>query len=156
MAADREFYKLQLEYDKKIPDSQEARRFLEGQLEKCSKEEVVADLSDFKDWAKIAPCYGLYKLCRVMLEENIEDFVTWTEDSLRNVISCCLAKLPDMLVKQCWKWAQEFEEDKLWEAIHLAGKCRGVLQPKSTVNTTQKCTVEVEELSNQGVSTATS
>ncbi|XP_059076104.1 uncharacterized protein LOC131875531 [Cryptomeria japonica] len=169
MAADREFYKLQMEYDKLSPDCQDAHTFLRDQLGKCEeslkRENLLEDckeedLSDSKDWLKIAPCYALYKLCSVMLEEVendsvSEDFVAWTEASLRNIISCCVAKLPDMLVKQCWKWAQEFEEDKLWEAIHLAGKCRGMmeawgLQPKPTVNTTKQWTIEVEESPSQG------
>ncbi|GLJ15894.1 hypothetical protein SUGI_0262470 [Cryptomeria japonica] len=167
MAAEREFYKLQMEYEKSssgsdncVIDVEGPRRILEDLLEKCEgvlkrenlvgdcKEEEVAGLSDSKDWMKVAPSYTLYKLCKLMLGKDIEDFVAWTEESLRNVIACSMSRLPDMFVKQCWKWAQEFEEDKLWEVVHLAGKCRGMmeawgLEPNSTVNTTQQWTIQV-------------
>ncbi|GLJ34311.1 hypothetical protein SUGI_0689730 [Cryptomeria japonica] len=165
MAAEREFYKLQMEYNKLdrgsedcVRDVQEARGILQDLLEKCKrvleqenllggKKEAAENLSDSKDWMEIAPKYTQYKLCRLMLHEHIEDFVAWTEDALKNVIAFSLSRLPDMLVKQCWKWAQEFDEDKLWEAIDLAGKCKGMMEdwepkPKLTRNATKQRTIQ--------------
>ncbi|GLJ18499.1 hypothetical protein SUGI_0328510 [Cryptomeria japonica] len=165
MAANREFYKLQMEYDKLssdqcedcVLDDEEVQRFLKNLSRKCQRmlvdENLVegfstspGDLNDSKDWTKIAPSYTLFKICELMLEKDSEDLVKWTEESLRNVIALCMSRLPHMLVKKCWKWAQEFEEDKLWEAIQLAGKCRGLREewgrePKATVNSTQHKTL---------------
>ncbi|XP_059065391.1 uncharacterized protein LOC131857197 [Cryptomeria japonica] len=185
MAAEMEFYKRQMDYDKLDPSSeesvtdvQEARGILDTLLKECEnllisenllggKKENAVNLTDSKDWMKIAPSYTLYKLCRLMLnksnkdcvgneiencvgkdiedcgDKDIQDFVVWTENALKNVIACCLSVLPDMLVNQCWKWAQEFEEDKLWEVIDLAGKCRGMMgewEPKPKV--TKQWTIE--------------
>ncbi|GLJ34308.1 hypothetical protein SUGI_0689600 [Cryptomeria japonica] len=165
MAAEREFYKLQMEYDKFgtvceecVIGGEEACRILEALSNECEdllrnekllggEEVVAANLSDSKDWIKIAPFYNRYKLCRLILDNEIEDFVESTEDALRNVIACCLSRLPDMIVKQCWKWAQEFEEDKLWEAVDLAWKCRGMMEawetePKLKKNTTKQRTIQ--------------
>ncbi|GLJ18502.1 hypothetical protein SUGI_0328630 [Cryptomeria japonica] len=165
MAADSEFYKLQMEYAGLHFGCEGARRCVENLFEENEgllkqenllgdcKEKVAADLNDSKDWIKIAPSYSLYKLCKVMLDGDIEDFVEWTEESLRNVIAFSMSRLPDMLVKQCWKWAKEFKEDKLWESIHLAGKCRGMmeawgLEPQSTSSSTKQRRIQVT-LSNQ-------
>ncbi|GLJ58066.1 hypothetical protein SUGI_1490160 [Cryptomeria japonica] len=144
MAAEREFYKLQKVYKKLDSGSEEcvinvvdAPNILQELLRNCEVllkkesliggEEEVAILSDSKDWMQIAPKYNLYKLCKLMLEKDIEDLTAWTEVSLKNVIAFAVTRLPNMLVKQCKKWAEEFEEDKFWEAIELAGKCRGMI-----------------------------
>ncbi|GLJ34313.1 hypothetical protein SUGI_0689760 [Cryptomeria japonica] len=159
MAAETEFYKLQMEYENPpscedcATDAEGARRILKDLSGECeellrnenllegTKNKNAANLSDSKDWMEIAPKYNLYKLCKLMLANEEEDFVAWTKNALQNVLAFSLTRLPDMLVKQCWKWAQEFEEDKLWEAIDLAGKCKGIMKawernPKLTRNAT--------------------
>ncbi|GLJ18498.1 hypothetical protein SUGI_0328500 [Cryptomeria japonica] len=93
MAADREFYKLQKEYDKLSFGCDEGRRFLEDLLENSEgllrRENLLGDckvevVADAKDWVKITPTYTIYKLCKLMLDEDVEDFVAWIEESLRN------------------------------------------------------------------------
>ncbi|GLJ34305.1 hypothetical protein SUGI_0689430 [Cryptomeria japonica] len=134
-----EYDKLGVGCEERVIDVQSAREILQDLLQKCEDllnsenlqggEEVVAlNSSDSKDWMKIAPKYNLYKLCKLMLDNEVEDFVAWTEMALEKVIAFSMSRLPDMIVKQCWKWAHEFEEDKIWEAVHLAGNCRGIME----------------------------
>ncbi|KAH9299702.1 hypothetical protein KI387_031384 [Taxus chinensis] len=151
MAADREFFRLRKLYENLPLAAQESYQditidsprksskalveLLEREKELTEKMEGNGNMNgDIKDCMKIAPRYNLYKLYKILMDaevdiEKAEDLVGWAEMSLRNVIACFLSKMPDMLSKQCRKCAQGFDEDNIWEAVYLAGKARGMMEP---------------------------
>ncbi|GLJ06602.1 hypothetical protein SUGI_0042820 [Cryptomeria japonica] len=81
---------------------------------------------DSKDWNKIVPSYSMYRVCK-KLESlghvNIEDL----RICLGDVIADCVEQLPSILVRSFREWTVEHQDDSMWEAFHIAGKCKQVV-----------------------------
>ncbi|KAH9299279.1 hypothetical protein KI387_030961 [Taxus chinensis] len=96
MAADKEFFRLQQLYETLSVNEQKSSPQINIEFAK-----------------------NLYKVPEELLKteklledkcEKVQDLVGWAEHSLRNVIASCLSKMPELLAKQCRKWAEGFED----------------------------------------------
>ncbi|GLJ14464.1 hypothetical protein SUGI_0233870 [Cryptomeria japonica] len=143
-AADMEFNRLKkyVSTEREILPVEEIRKLMDSAEKvladnKFLYEDVDADgveLQDSKDLLKIAPSYSLFRVCKHLLPNTDDDMMdvgnlsNKIEDNLRNLFAHCVSQVTDKLVNNCRNWASEFEEDKIWEAVSLAGKVKLVLE----------------------------
>ncbi|GLJ14469.1 hypothetical protein SUGI_0233990 [Cryptomeria japonica] len=145
-AADLEFKKLQKyvspERNINIPPLEEiqnlmlsAKTLLADNMLVDGDANADADLDclhDSKDLKKIAPSYSLFRVCKHLLHGtsdhvmDSEDLWNKIEDHLGNIFAYCVLQVVAKLVSNCRNWASDFEEDKIWEAVYIAGKVKCV------------------------------
>ncbi|GLJ29387.1 hypothetical protein SUGI_0579460 [Cryptomeria japonica] len=117
------------------------KQLKEQKLIIINKEEqpVGEEYCDSRDWSAIAACYSNYRVCKLILKDGFnsenEFKKEYLYDSLADVIGHCLLKLHNVMIKTCREWAVKFEEEKIWDAMYIAGKVVGVMQ---------ECNVEVK------------
>ncbi|GLJ14466.1 hypothetical protein SUGI_0233930 [Cryptomeria japonica] len=148
-AADLEFKGLQgnVSTERNIAPVEDIRKLMVSAKEVLEDnmllyEDVDADgveLQDSKDLLEIAPSYSLFRVCNHLLPNtgddmmDVGDLSNKIEDQLRNLFAHCISQVTDKLVNNSRNWASEFEEDKIWDAVHIAGKVKWVLLETSEV-----------------------
>ncbi|GLJ06599.1 hypothetical protein SUGI_0042790 [Cryptomeria japonica] len=88
---------------------------------------------DSKDWNKIVPSYSMYRVCKILQSHNytprdIKELVDYVHICLGDVIADCLKRLPKLLIRSFGEWAVEHQDDNMWKAFRIAGKCKQVVQ----------------------------
>ncbi|GLJ29397.1 hypothetical protein SUGI_0579600 [Cryptomeria japonica] len=94
---------------------------------------------DSRDWSAIEGSYSRYRVCKLILSREFNstnELMEYLYGFLADVIAYCLLKLPNMLVKRCREWAVKFEEEKIWDAMYIAGQVMGVMHQKCNVEPT--------------------
>ncbi|GLJ06601.1 hypothetical protein SUGI_0042810 [Cryptomeria japonica] len=153
MVADKEFEELEKMHDSsQVSTTNDPKRALDDFLEKAEEQLRIQKLlegeqtrpdvekaarrigdgpQDSKDWNKIVPSYSMYRVCKILNsrnDNNLKELVDYLHNCLGDVIVDCLERLPKMLVRSFGEWALEFQEDDMWEAFHIAGKCKKVVE----------------------------
>ncbi|GLJ17768.1 hypothetical protein SUGI_0310150 [Cryptomeria japonica] len=138
-AADQEFKTVQnsvssRKNNTRIEEPSEEILKMQQEAEKCLKDSGLVEqgthveIQDSTDLKKIAPSYSLYRVCKCILHRDGVLQQEKMEDLLDTVIASCVLQFPAKLVRYCREWARDFEEDKIWDRVSLAGKVRGVLE----------------------------
>ncbi|GLJ08000.1 hypothetical protein SUGI_0079350 [Cryptomeria japonica] len=76
-------------------------------------------------WEDVAPTYSLLQVSQFIKEQEIRDsqiLMDTLRNFLANVVCESLSDLPENVVQNCNKWAENFEEEKISKAIDIAGK----------------------------------
>ncbi|GLJ11031.1 hypothetical protein SUGI_0140870 [Cryptomeria japonica] len=95
-------------------------------------EEVPSAFAQGTYWLTMAPSYANYKVCKLIMADS-DSYSTVNElrekllAFLKDVISSCVKQLPDLLLNRSRKWAEQFEEEKIYKAAAIVGKARGVI-----------------------------
>ncbi|GLJ14462.1 hypothetical protein SUGI_0233850 [Cryptomeria japonica] len=142
-AADMEFNRLKYastERNINIPPVEEIQNLMNS-AQQLLKKNMLFDkdadtddvgLQDSKDLTEIAPSYSLFRVCKHLLQNTgndvmeLEDLWNKIEDQLGNVFAYCVLQVSVQLVKKCRDWASDFEEEKIWDAVSIAGKVKWV------------------------------
>ncbi|GLJ08717.1 hypothetical protein SUGI_0094310 [Cryptomeria japonica] len=87
------------------------------------------------DWSVAADFYGLYKVCKTILDWSVEpdshflDTVHMADELshlFAELMACYVEESLEILLSSTKKWAKKFKEDKITAAIHIAGFAWGV------------------------------
>ncbi|GLJ11038.1 hypothetical protein SUGI_0141070 [Cryptomeria japonica] len=101
-------------------------------------QEVPSAGAQGAQWLKMAPKYSNYKVCKLILADSdsyssVNDLREKLLDSLKDVISSCVLRVPNLLLKSSRHWAAKFEEQKICKAAEIVGKARGLIDAATNV-----------------------
>lgn len=86
--------------------------------------------NESKNWKAVIAGNSLSMLCEIMKNDsvNVQELLDGIQNSLADVIRSCMFKMGEIIVTESRSWAEEFMEEKLWDAFYEAGRAKGVTQ----------------------------
>eukprot|EP01018_Ginkgo_biloba_P019875 Gb_08420 [translate_table: standard] len=101
----------------------------------AEKGREIADANcgrDSRNWKAVTAGNSLYKLCESIINSprsgSVEEMLDEIHNSLADVVGWCMANVAGVLVEECKKWAERMEEEKVWNAVYIAGIAKGVME----------------------------